>query len=77
MPHGEALGLRGPHNVDGQDDVVERAIAAAVKCGEYHYWARKEPSAARGLLKMAAKSRAEHQAATALIAARASGVEKR
>ena len=64
--------------MDGQDDeLVGRAILAAAKAGEYRYWARKEPSAARGLLKMAAKSRAEHQAATALIAARASGVEKR
>lgn len=64
--------------MDGQDErLVERAILAAAKAGEYAFWARKEPSAAKGLNKMAAKSRAEHQAATALIAARASGVEKR
>lgn len=64
--------------MDGQgDELIERAILAAAKAGEYRYWARKEPSAAPGLMKMHAKARAEHVAATALIAARASGVDKR
>lgn len=64
--------------MDGQDDeLTTRAILAAAKAGEYAFWARTEPSAAPGLQKMAAKARAEHKAATALIAARARGVEKR